>query len=274
MRIKTNVIKCFLAIVLIMGLVLIGCRNKEQRPQEAMHGPELLQNSLTEWEKEQGWELLFDGKSFKGWRGLGRKDVQTQLWKIEDGAIRKLNSGEVPSMPDGQPLEGGDLMTVDTFDNYELYFEWKILKAGNTGLKYNVSEEMSQKYGSPYSALGFEYQLLDDSDILYAGKLKPSQYTGSLYDMIAADNADLRSAGMYNSSRIVVKDRNVEHWLNGKKVVEYEFGSRYLDSLYLKSKYVDYPGFLEKRTGHIVLQNHKDDAWFRNIKVRRIKSGS
>ena len=75
-------------------------------------------------------------------------------------------------MPDGQPMEGGDLMTVDTFDNYELYFEWKILKAGNTGLKYNVSEEMSQKYGSEYSALGFEYQLLDDSDTLYAGKSK------------------------------------------------------------------------------------------------------
>lgn len=273
-RSKKHLINCFLALALIMGLVLIGCRNKEQKPQEAMKGPELLQNSLTELEKEQGWELLFDGKSFKGWRGLGRKDVQTQLWKIEDGAIRKLNSGEVPSMPDGQPLEGGDLMTVDTFDNYELYFEWKILKAGNTGLKYNVSEEMSQKYGSQYSALGFEYQLLDDSDTLYAGKLKPSQYTGSLYDMIAADNADVRPAGVYNSSRIVVIDRNVEHWLNGKKVVEYEFGSRYLDSLYQKSKYVDYPGFLEKRTGHIVLQNHKDDAWFKNIKVRKIKSGS
>ena len=273
-RSKKHLINCFLTLPLIMGLVLIGCRNKGQKPQEAMKGPELLQNSLTELEKEQGWELLFDGKSFKGWRGLGRKDVQTQLWKIEDGAIRKLNSGEVPSMPDGQPLEGGDLMTVDTFDNYELYFEWKILKAGNTGLKYNVSEEMSQKYGSLYSALGFEYQLLDDSDTLYAGKLKPSQYTGSLYDMIAADNADVRPAGMYNSSRIVVNDKNVEHWLNGKKVVEYEFGSRYLDSLYQKSKYVDYPGFLEKRTGHIVLQNHKDDAWFRNIKIRKIKSGS
>jgi hypothetical protein len=273
-RSKKNSINFFLALALIMGLVLIGCRNKGQKSQEVMKGQELQQNSLTELEKVQGWELLFDGKSFKGWRGLGRKDVQTQLWKIEDGAIRKLNSGEVASMPDGQPLEGGDLMTVDTFDNYELYFEWKILKAGNTGLKYNVSEEMSQKYGSPYSALGFEYQLLDDSDTLYAGKLKPSQYTGSLYDMIAADNADVRPAGMYNFSRIVVNDKNVEHWLNGKKVVEYEFGSRYLDSLYQKSKYVDYPEFLEKRTGHIVLQNHKDDAWFRNIKIRKIKSGS
>ena len=264
----------FWIMALTMGLVFMGCRNKVEKKQEPMKVSEQLHNSLTDLEKEQGWELLFDGESFKGWRGLGRKDVQTELWKIEDGTIRKLNSGEVPSMPDGQPLEGGDLMTVDTFDNYELYFEWKILKAGNTGLKYNVSEEMSQKFGSQYSALGFEYQLLDDSDTLYAGKLKPSQYTGSLYDMIAANNADVRPAGMFNSSRIVINDKSVEHWLNGKKVVAYEFGSPHLDSLFQKSKFVDYPGFLEKRKGHIVLQNHKDDAWFRNIKIRKIKSGS
>tara|TARA_R100000935_G_C2842061_1_gene172017 strand:- start:19448 stop:20275 length:828 start_codon:yes stop_codon:yes gene_type:complete len=271
---KKQTLHSFWIMALAMGLVFMGCRNKTQKNQEPMKVSEQLHNSLTDVEKEQGWELLFDGESFKGWRGLGRKDVQTELWKIEDGTIRKLNSGEVPSMPDGQPMEGGDLMTVDTFDNYELYFEWKILKAGNTGLKYNVSEELSQKFGSQYSALGFEYQLLDDSDTLYAGKLKPSQYTGSLYDMIAANNADVRPAGMFNSSRIVVNDKSVEHWLNGKKVVAYEFASPHLDSLFQKSKFVDYPGFLEKRKGHIVLQNHKDDAWFRNIKIRKIESGS
>ena len=92
--------------------------------------------------------------------------------------------------------------------------------------------------------------------------------------MIAANNADVRTAGMFNSSRIVVNDKSVEHWLNGKKVVAYEFASPHLDSLFQKSKFVDYPGFLEKRKGHIVLQNHKDDAWFRNIKIRKIESGS
>ncbi|MCM4153841.1 DUF1080 domain-containing protein [Arenibacter sp. N53] len=259
------------AISFIVVLVFIGCKLKEERRVEEVKLVEEVNNSLTHLEKEQGWELLFDGVSFTGWRGLGRKNVQNELWKIEDGSIRKLNSGEVPSMPDGQPIEGGDLMTIDTFDNYELYFEWKILKAGNTGLKYNVSEEISQKYGSEYSALGFEYQLLDDSDTLYAGKLKPSQYTGSLYDMIAAENATVRPIGMFNSSRILINGEQVEHWLNGKKVVTYEFGSQHLDSLFKKSKYVDIPGFLEKRNGHIVLQNHKDDAWFRNIKIRKIK---
>lgn len=90
--------------------------------------------------------------------------------------------------------------------------------------------------------------------------------------MVAAENAKIQPAGIFNSSRIVVNDKKVEHWLNGKKVVAYEFGSQHLDSLYLKSKFVDYPGFLEKRKGHIVLQNHKDDAWFRNIKIREITS--
>ena len=263
----------FWAIAFMIVLVSHGCKNIEEKKVQELKATVELNNSLTDLEKEQGWELLFNGVSFKGWRGLGRTDVQNELWKIEDGTIRKLNSGEVPSMPDGQPMEGGDLITIDTFDNYELYFEWKILKAGNTGLKYNVSEEISQKFGSKYSALGFEYQLLDDSDTLYAGKLKPSQYTGSLYDMIAAENATVRPIGMFNSSRILINDKHVEHWLNGKKVVTYEFGSQHLDSLFKKSKYVDIPGFLEKRNGHIVLQNHKDDAWFRNIKIRRIKLG-
>jgi len=262
------------ASALTIVLVFVGCKNTEKKVPETEKVAVQLQNSLTDMEKEQGWKLLFDGVSFKGWRGLGRQNVPAELWKIENGTIRKVNLGEVETLPDGQPLEGGDLMTVDTFDNYELYFEWKILKAGNTGLKYNVSEEMSQKFGSDYSALGFEYQLLDDSDTLYAGKLKSSQYTGSLYDMIAADNADVRPAGVFNSSRIVVNDKHVEHWLNGKKVVTYEFGSQHLDSQFQKSKYVEYPGFLEKRKGHIVLQNHEEDAWFRNIKIREIKSGS
>ena len=165
-------------------------------------------------------------------------------------------------------------MTLKTFDNYELYFEWKLLKAGNTGVKYNVSEEMSQKYDSKYSALGFEYQLLDDLDTIYAGKLKYTQYTGALYDLVVPQNTKVKPVGEFNSSRIMIDGNHVEHWLNGSKVLEYELGSKHLDSLYKMSKYKNYPNFLEKRKGHIVLQNHKDDAWFRNIKIREINQGS
>lgn len=263
----------WLSSAIIIVSIVIGCKNKEKKKAKEIEAIEQVNNRLTDKEKEQGWELLFDGVSFNGWRGLGRQDVQNELWKIEEGAIRKLNSGEVPSLPDGQPLEeGSDLMTVDTFENYELHFEWKILKGGNTGLKYNVSEKMSQKFGSRYSALGFEYQLLDDADTLYAGKLKSSQYTGSLYDMIAAKNTDIRPIGTYNSSRILIDGDHVEHWLNGTKVATYDFGSEHLDSLYKRSKYVNFLHFLEKRKGHIVLQNHKEDAWFRNIKIRLLKN--
>jgi hypothetical protein len=231
-------------------------------------------NFLTPDEVDQGWELLFDGKTLDGWRGLGRDDVPKEHWTIEDGTIRKLNSGLVASLPDGQPVEGGDLMTIRAFDNYELYFEWKLTKAGNTGLKYNVSEDISKAIDSPYAAIGFEYQLLDDKDTTYLGKLKPSQYTGCLYDMIAPEGAVVRPLGEYNSSKILVDGNNVEHWLNGKKVVQFEFGSQRLDSLFKQSKYKDIPNFHQKRKGHIVLQNHKDDAWFRNIKIREIETTS
>ena len=248
-------------------LLIISCKSNQEEKNSQQK--ESANNTLTTAVTDEGWRLLFDGKTFNGWRSLGRDVVQKEHWKIESGAIRKLNSGEVPSLADGQPMEGGDLMTEDTFDNFELYFEWKISKQGNTGLKYNVSEEMSKKYDSKYSAMGFEYQLLDDKDSTYAGKLKPSQYTGSLHDLVVPKNTSLNPVGEYNSSSIIVNRNQIEHWLNGTKVLTYELGSSELDSLFQNSKYKDIPQFLEKRKGHIVLQNHKDDAWFKNIKIRK-----
>ncbi|MDN5203680.1 DUF1080 domain-containing protein [Fulvivirgaceae bacterium BMA10] len=254
------------AMLLLMQVVFLSC---ETRQNKAPSSPE-EQNTLTKGELEKGWKLLFDGKTFNGWRGLGMEAVQEEHWKIEDGTIRKLGYEDIPSMPDGQPMEGSDLITVNSFQNFELYFEWKISKAGNSGLKYNVSEEMSQKYGGKYSALGFEYQLLDDEDTSYVGKIGASQFTGALYDMIPPKNAQIKPAGEFNSSRISINGNHVEHWLNGRKIIAYEFGSERLDSLYQRSKYRDYPHFLEKRKGHLVLQNHHDDIWFRNIKIREI----
>lgn len=257
-------IKYLLGFLLI---ILTACQLKTKR--EKVLSDDI--NTLSVNEKNEGWKLLFDGETFNGWRGLGRDNVQTELWTIVNGEIKKIDTGEVPSRPDGQPVQGGDLMTIDTFLNFELYFEWKVLKAGNSGLKYNVSEQMSQKYASKHSALGFEYQMLDDLDSTYIGKLKLSQYSGSLYDMIVPDNPKLKPAGTYNSSRIIINGNQVKHWLNGKIIVEFEFESERLDSLYRNSKYRNFPDFHKKRKGHIVLQNHKDEAWFRNIKIREIK---
>ena len=257
----------FIGSIMLASLFIVSCKQekKQSTPEKEEIGD---QNNK---DKESDWQLLFDGKTFDGWRGLGMDKVPDKHWAIEDGTIRKLNNGLVPSLPDGQPIEGGDLMTIATFDNYELYFEWKISKAGNSGIKYNVSEAMSQKYDSPHGAIGFEYQLLDDKDESYEG-LKASQFTGSLYDMIVAENVVLKPVGQFNSSRIIVNGNHVEHWLNGKRVVEYDFESAQLDSLYQISKYKDFPDFIKKRKGHIVLQNHDDDAWFRNIRIRVLES--
>lgn len=228
------------------------------------------ENALSKEEIEEGWELLFDGKSLEGWGGIGRESAPTGRWTVEDGAIRNIGSGEVQSLADGQPEEGGDLMTVGTFDNYELSFEWKIGPAGNTGLKYNVSEEMSMQEEPKYAALGFEYQLLDDDAPEYQNELDSTQMCGALYDMIPARQKVLKPVGEYNTSRILVNGNHVEHWLNGRKVVAFDFGSNRLDSLYRQSKYKEITGFPDKRKGHLVLQNHKDDAWFRNIKIRNL----
>ena len=265
---KTGNLKLYaLFITVVVSLMLI---NWTVMPENQKRASSKI-NTLTEAEKKSGWRLLFDGKTFNGWRGLGRDHVPKGLWVIEDGLIRKINNADVKNLPDGSPVEIGDLMTTETFDNFELYFEWKINKAGNSGLKYNVSEEMSQEYGSKFSALGFEYQLLDDGDEAYKGKLKSSQFSGSLYDLLPAKNIVLKPIGEFNSSRILVDGNHVEHWLNGIKVVEFEFGSKELDEAYKISKFNKIAGFQYKRKGHIVLQNHNDESWFRNIKIRELK---
>lgn len=215
------------------------------------------------------WLDLFDGESFNGWRTLGSDSVFTAFWKIEDGILKKIDRGKVPARADGQPQEGGDLMTIETFDNYELSWEWALFENGNSGLKYNVSEEMSMEQGSQHSALGFEYQMLDDSSDEY-GDLKPSQFSGSLYDLLPSHDVTLKPYGEFNQSRIRIDGNQVTHWLNDQEVLSYTFGSPELKAAYEKSKFADIPGFIEKRKGHIVLQDHITEAWFRNIKLKRL----
>ncbi|HYS69647.1 MAG TPA: DUF1080 domain-containing protein [Gemmatimonadaceae bacterium] len=226
-----------------------------------------VQNTLTASERAAGWRLLFDGSTFNGWRGLGYDSVPTAHWKIENGTIRKLADGQVPRLPDGQPAAGGDLMTKDTFRDFELTWEWKISRAGNSGVKYNVSEEISMANAPNHAALGFEYQMLDDS--LHEDNKVPSHRAGALYDLIAPNPSKrLKPVGEWNSSRIVFRDNHGEHWLNGTKVVEFELGTPHMDSLLAASKYKSIPNFATRRAGHIVLQDHVDEVFFRNIKIR------
>ena len=226
-------------------------------------------NSLTAAEKAAGWHLLFDGSTFNGWRGLGYDSVPTAHWKIVNGTITKVAKKDVAKMPDGQPANGGDLMTTGAWRDFELTFEWKVPPGSNSGLKYNVSEELSTKSAN-HAALGFEYQVLDDS--LNSDNKIPTHRAGSLYDLITP-NADkhLMPVGQWNQSRVVLRGNHGEHWLNGKKIVSYDLGSARMDSLLAKSKYHTIPGFADRREGHIVLQDHNDEASFRSIKIRALK---
>jgi len=231
-------------------------------------------NTLTASERASGWRLLFDGQTLSGWRGLGYDTVPTAHWVVANGAIKKIASGDVPRVPDGRPLVGGDLETRDSFVDFELSFEWKVTPGANSGVKYNVSEAMSLAQGGAgtpggptHSALGFEYQMLDD-DRHEDGKL-PTHRSGALYDLIAPnEKKQLHPVGEWNRSRIVFRGNHGEHWLNGQKVVEFELGTAHMDSLLAASKYKTIPGFGEKRRGHIVLQDHGDEVYFRDIKVR------
>lgn len=215
------------------------------------------------------WIVLFDGDNLDAWRTLGSDSIFTVYWKVEDDLLKKIDRGKVPVQPDGQPREGGDLMTKETFENFELTWEWALFENGNSGLKYNVSEEMSMSRGSKHSALGFEYQMIDDDAEEYED-LKPAQFTGALYDLIPAENPSPKPLGEFNESRLIVDGNQVEHWLNGRKVLSYEFGSDELENAYAESKFAEIPGFIEKRNAHIVLQDHITEAWFRNIKIRRL----
>jgi len=227
-------------------------------------------NRLSAAEKSAGWKLLFDGKTFTGWRGLGYDSVPTAHWKIEQGAIKKIASGDIARMRHGQPAVGGDLMTTTAFRDFELAWEWKVVPGSNSGVKYNVSEEFSLAKASNHAALGFEYQVLDDS--LNEDNKIPSHRAGSLYDLIAPSAAKtLRPVGAWNRSRLVFRGNHGEHWLNGAKVVEFDLGTTRMDSLLAKSKYRSIPGFADRRTGHIILQDHGEEAYYRSIKIRQLK---
>jgi hypothetical protein len=226
-------------------------------------------NELTASERAAGWRLLFDGKTFAGWRGLGYDSVPTAHWKISSGAIEKIASGKVAKMPDGQPANGGDLMTVDTFGDFELAFQWKVTPGANSGLKYNVSEEFSLKNASNHAALGFEYQVLDDS--LSDDKKIATHRAGSLYDLFAPNaQKKLKPVGQWNSSRLVFRGKHGEHWLNGVKIVEFDLGTARMDSALAASKYRSIQGFAERRKGHIILQDHGDETYYRAIKIREV----
>ena len=227
----------------------------------------LVNNTLTEREKRRGWRLLWDGKTTKGWRGAKLDKFPTAGWKMEDGILTVLESGG------GESSNGGDIITEDLFNDFELKLEFKMTEGANSGIKYFVDPELNKGQGS---AIGLEYQILDDKKHPDAKKgVKGNRTLGSLYDLIPAANLSVPSRGkpdrgpeQWNRARIVVKGNHVEHWLNGAKVVEFERGTQMYRALVAYSKYKDWPNFGEAPAGPILLQDHGNTVHFRNIKVR------
>ncbi len=221
-------------------------------------------NTLSAAEKAAGWTLLFDGKTTNGWRGFNADSFPAAGWVVEDGALKKLGKGEKPG-------SGGDVISADSYSNFELALDWKLSPGGNSGLKYLIAEPADHK---GRSGVGYEMQILDDERHPDAKEgVNGNRTAGSLYDLIAPSARAAKPVGEWNTVRLVVNGDHVEHWLNGQRVVQFEIGSPEMKALIAKSKYKDIKGFGDATSGHILLQDHGDEVWFRNIKLRKLTPG-
>lgn len=228
-------------------------------------------NELTAAEQRAGWRLLFDGHTLRGWHALGYSTMPAGLWTVREGAIEHLPTVKGAVQADGQPMEGFDLVSDSAYQDFELSWEWKISPAGNSGVKYNVSEQLSTTFPPPHAAKGWEYQIIDDA--ANEDNKLPTHRTGALYDMFTPNEFKrVKPAGQWNRSRLVFRGNHGEHWLNGVRIVTFDIGSPAFDSAFAKSKYAQYPSwFAQRRKGQIVLQDHDSVVWFRDIKLRVLK---
>jgi Domain of Unknown Function (DUF1080) len=209
--------------------------------------------------QDKGWTILFDGKSTDKLRGYGMSTFPDQAWKVENGAL--VAQTGVPNV---------DLVTKDSYKDFELEMEWAVSPAGNSGIFYHVKENLTHESGngnSPNWLDNFEMQILDDINF---NDKAPIRSAGSLYDLIIPVNKELKPIGEFNTAKLVVKGNHVEHWLNGKKIVEYENGSPEMTKLLAESKFKNNPNYGKSTDGLIMIQHHGQKVWFKNIRVRRI----
>lgn len=244
-------------------MLAAGCSNPAVNPKETDSS---RMNVLTQKEKNAGWQLLFDGKTTKGWRGINQKNFPKSGWIVSNGELM------VDADDGAESQNGGDIITEKQYSDFELTFEWRMLtKGGNSGIKYFVTEGLSDnaKHGE-----GLEYQVLDDANHpwMIQGKMKPGDYhtTGALYELYPPVHKKLNPLNEYNYGRIISRGNHVEHWLNGIKVVQFEKGSDDFEKRVEESKFKKFENFGLAKQGHILLQDHGGKVCFRNIKIREL----
>jgi len=234
------------------AFAITGCQGDAPEAATEPLAEEAPLNTLTEAEKAEGWQLLFNGQDFEGWRGFGQDDIPS-AWVIDDGALH---------MTGDSTAQGGDIMTVGTYGNFELTLEYRISECGNSGIMYRVGTEG----GAPFMT-GPEYQVLDNTCHPDAQN-GLNRTAGANYDVNEPTKDVTKPAGEWNQVRIVANGNKVEHWLNGEKVVEYEIGSDDWKQRVAASKWADVKTYASLAEGHIDLQDHNDPVWYRNIKIR------
>jgi len=198
---------------------------------------------------EKGFVALFDGSSTDQWMNAGTGKFPAKGWTIEDGCLKHTAKGG-----------GGDVITRSTYEQFDFRFEWKVAKGANSGVKYFIIRERG--------SLGHEYQVLDDANHPDGAK-GANRQTAAFYDVLdPANDKPVKPVGEFNSSRILVKGNTVKHFLNGKDVLTYKLGSDELKAAIAKSKFKNLKVFGQRLPGHILIQDHGDAVWYRNIRIR------
>lgn len=245
-----------------------SCKNNEQTQSATTEKstPESSNyNMLTPEEEKEGVKLLFDGKTMAGWHNFKKSSIGTG-WIIDtvEHAIH-LDAKRVEGK--WQAVDGGDIVTDNEYENYELSVEWKIDTCGNSGIIYNVIEDPNDTLEYVWHS-GPEMQVLDNTCHPDAKIVK--HRAGDLYDLIASSKETVKPALEWNQARLVVNKGHVEHWLNGEKVVDFQFGDDKWNALVAGSKFKNRPMFGKAKKGHIALQDHGNKVWFRNLKIKEL----
>ena len=248
----------FLPLALGAALAASVVLPRAHADSSSVDDPQSAANTPSDSDARAGWTLLFDGKSLEGWRAYKQQDASGTRWRVEDGTLT------LPARAGTAAARSRDIITTATFDRFELEWEWRVSPGGNSGVKYFVLEDADAD-----SAIGHEYQIIDDARHADA-KIGGKRQTASFYDVLPPAGGHAQPAGMWNQSRVVVNAPTVEHWLNGGKVLSYELDSPALRTAIADSKFKGVERFGKLQKGHVLLQDHGDQVWYRNIRIRRL----